>query len=565
MSRKRDKNQVVIFDTTLRDGEQCPGASMRLQEKMQVARQLARLKVDIIEAGFPIASPGDFEAVQAIAKEIKGPEICGLARCLEKDIVRAADAVAPAGRRGRVHVFLATSAIHREFKLKKAKSEIIKQSVAGVKLAKKFVNSVQFSPEDAARTERDFLAEVVTAAIEAGATTINIPDTVGYAMPDEFGETIGYLFEHVPGIDDVTVHVHCHNDLGLAVANSLAAVKAGARGIECTINGIGERAGNCSLEEVVMAIQTRADNLGIHTGIQSEEIFRASRLVSQLTGMMVQRNKAIVGANAFAHEAGIHQDGMLKHRNTYEIMRPEDVGISGTELVLGKHSGRHAFAEHLQDMGFKLKSAELEDAYRRFIDLADKKKHVYDDDIVAIIQERMQDVPQVYSLAYLQVSSGTSTLPTATVRLERNGKLLQDAACGDGPVDAALKTIERIAEVPGVLLDYALQAITQGKDAQGEVTVRVNYGDAVVAGKGSSTDVVEASAKAYLNALNRYLFGKAPTTRKAAGKKTAKKATRKRTAGTAKKPAAKKTAAKKTAPKKSPARKSTRTPRGGKR
>ncbi len=526
-----NNNRVVIFDTTLRDGEQCPGASMRLREKLEVARQLARLKVDIIEAGFPIASPGDFEAVQAIAREIKGPTIAGLARCLEKDIERAAEAVAPAGRRGRIHVFLATSAIHRQYKLRKAKSEIIRQSAAGVAHAKKFVQDVQFSPEDAARTEPDFLAEVVQAAIEAGATTINIPDTVGFAVPYEFGDLIAYLFDHVPDIGKAIVHVHCHNDLGLAVANSLAAVKNGARGIECTVNGIGERAGNCALEEVVMALKTRADFYGLDTGIDTREIFRASRLVSQLTGMVVQRNKAIVGANAFAHESGIHQDGMLKHRQTYEIMTPSDVGIQGTELVLGKHSGRHAFRAHLAGMGFELAAEELESAYNSFIELADKKKHVYDDDIIAIVQEKVFDVPKVFTLHYLHVSSGSTTVPTATVHLERSGEILGDAACGDGPVDAALKTIDRISGKPGVLRDYSLQAITQGKDAVGEVSVRVDFGDQVISGKASSTDIVEASAKAYLNALNRYLFGqkqegakaKTPAKAKASAKPKAKK------------------------------------------
>ncbi|NKB23170.1 MAG: 2-isopropylmalate synthase [Kiritimatiellae bacterium] len=506
--QRKAKDRVVIFDTTLRDGEQCPGANMGLREKLEVAKQLARLKVDIIEAGFPIASPGDFEAVQEVAKKVKGPRICGLARCIDKDIDRCAEAIAPAGSKGRIHVFLATSAIHRKFKLKKAKTEIIKQAVLGVKRAKKHCPDVQFSPEDAARTERTFLSEVVSAAIEAGATTINIPDTVGYAVPEEFGDTIAYLFDHVPGIKNVVVHVHCHNDLGLAVANSLAAIQHGARGIECTINGIGERAGNCSLEEVVMAIRTRSDAINLWTGIHTRELFRSSRLVTQLTGMAVQRNKAIVGANAFAHEAGIHQDGMLKERTTYEIMAPEDVGISGTDLVLGKHSGRHAFKAHLQKMGFTLKPKELEGAYAAFIKLADKKKTVYDDDIVAIIQEQVSDIPSVYTLDYLHVSTGSTTIPTATVRLKKDEKISSDAACGDGPVDATLKTIDRIAGVQGRMLDFSLQAVTQGKDALGEVSMRVTFGDQTLTGKGSSTDIVEAGAKAYLNCLNRYLYSK---------------------------------------------------------
>jgi 2-isopropylmalate synthase len=503
--KKKDPNRVVIFDTTLRDGEQCPGASMGLREKLEVARQLARLNVDIIEAGFPIASPGDFEAVRAIAETVKGPVIAGLARCLEKDITRAADAVGPAGARGRIHVFLATSAIHRQFKLRKAKEEIVKQAVAGVKMARKYVNDVQFSPEDASRTEPEFLAEVCQAVIEAGATTVNIPDTVGYAVPEQFGALIAYLKEHVKGIDDVVLHVHCHNDLGLAVANSLAAVKNGARGIECTINGLGERAGNCSLEEVVMAMRTRQDFYNLKTDIKTTEIFRASRLVSQLTGMVVQRNKAIVGANAFAHESGIHQDGMLKERTTYEIMRPEDVGLTGTELVLGKHSGRHAFNNHLNKLGFKLNTEEQQKAFDAFIELADKKKTIYDDDLVAIVQQQMTETPPVYSLTYLHVSTGTDTVPTATVRLTRKKEEFQDAACGDGPVDAALKTIDRICGLQGKLLDFSLQAITKGKDAIGEVSLRVEFDGRTVNGKASSTDIVEAAAKAYLNCINRHL------------------------------------------------------------
>lgn len=518
---KKAKNRVVIFDTTLRDGEQCPGASMGMREKLEVARQLARLKVDIIEAGFPIASPGDFEAVHAVAEQIKGPIIAGLARCLEKDIVSAAEAVAPAGDRGRIHVFLATSAIHRQYKLRKAKEEIIKQAVAGVQMAKRYVEDVQFSPEDASRTEPEFLADVCRAVIDAGATTVNIPDTVGYAVPEQFGALIGYLHEHVAGIDKVTVHVHCHNDLGLAVANSLAAVKNGARGIECTLNGLGERAGNCSLEEAVMAMRTRKDFYDLSTGIKTQEIFRASRLVSQLTGMLVQRNKAIVGANAFAHESGIHQDGMLKERSTYEIMKPEDVGISGTELVLGKHSGRHAFANHLHKLGFRLSDTEMAQAFEAFIELADKKKSIYDDDLVAIVQQQMTEPPPVFTLDYLHVSTGSDTVPTATVRLKRNDEVMQDAACGDGPVDAALKTIDRICDLQGRLEDFSLQAITKGKDALGEVSLRVTFGETIINGKASSTDIVEAAARAYLNCVNRHLVDQQ------ADKETPKKAKKK--------------------------------------
>jgi 2-isopropylmalate synthase len=508
MTAKHDEsNRVIIFDTTLRDGEQCPGASMGLREKMEVAKQLQRLNVDIIEAGFPIASPGDFEAVKAIAGAIKGPRIAGLARCIAKDIERCAEAVSPAGKRSRIHVFLATSAIHRQFKLKKAKHEIVKQAVWGVKYAKKFCQDVEFSPEDASRTEPEFLAEVVQAVIDAGATTVNIPDTVGYAVPIEFGQLIKYLYDHVTNIDDAVIHVHCHNDLGLAVANSLAAVRNGARGVECTINGLGERAGNCSLEEIVMGIKTRADAYnGVWTGINTKELYRASRLVSQLTGMVVQRNKAIVGANAFAHEAGIHQDGIMKERTTYEIMKPEDVGISGSELVLGKHSGRHALVAHLGRMGFELTDAQKEAVYNSFKDLADKKKVIYDDDLIAIMGEQMSQVPAIFTLEYLQVSTGTSTVPTATVKLKKDGKVFQDSACGDGPVDATLKTIDRITGVPGDLRDYSIQAVTRGEDAVGEVSMSVAFGGNYVSAKAASTDIVEASAKAYLNALNSHLF-----------------------------------------------------------
>lgn len=526
MSAQRDPSKrVIIFDTTLRDGEQCPGASMGLTEKLEVARQLARLNVDIIEAGFPIASPGDFEAVKAVATQIKGPYIAGLARCLNKDIEVCAEALAPAGKRAYLHTFLATSAIHRQFKLKKAKHEIVKQAVAGVKYAKKFCELVQFSPEDASRTEPEFLAEVIEAVIDAGATTVNIPDTVGYAAPNEFGRLIAYLIEHVRNIEDVRIHVHCHNDLGLAVANSLEAVRNGARGIECTINGLGERAGNCSLEEVVMALKVRADAYGgLWTDVRTTELYRTSRLVSQMSGMVVQRNKAIVGANAFAHEAGIHQDGILKERSTYEIMRPQDVGIPGSALVLGKHSGRHALFTHLERMGFKVPEEQKETIYNKFKVLCDKKKYIYDDDLVAIMREELAAIPQVYVLEYMHVATGTSTVPTATVRLRKGDKVTQDSACGDGPVDATLKTIDRITGIHGELEDYSIMAVTRGEDAVGEVSVTVSFHGDVVSAKGASTDIVEASAKAYLNALNTYLFAKE------AGRSAVQKSQRKKTA-----------------------------------
>ena len=503
--KQQEKDRVVIFDTTLRDGEQCPGATMNLHEKLEVARQLARLKVDVIEAGFPIASPGDFEAVNMIAKTIKGPTICGLARTVEKDIVRAGEALAPAKKR-RIHTFSSGSDIHLETMLRCTRAQNIERSVKAVKLAKTFTDDVEYSAQDTTRSDREYLVDLYNATAEAGATTLNIPDTVGYAIPDEYGAMIAYLIERVR-VKGVVFSVHCHNDLGMAVANSLAAVKAGARQIECTINGIGERAGNCSLEEAVMAIRTRGDTFrGVWTGVDSREIMRSSRLVSRMTGFVVQRNKAVVGANAFAHESGIHQDGVLKHSQNYEIMRPEDVGLTGTELVLGKHSGRHALGSHLAKMGFKLSDKELEAVYEKFKELADRKKHVYDDDLVALMGEQADSAPQVYTMDYLRVAAGTGAVATATVRLNRDGKSSLDAAVGDGPVDATFKVIDRITGVSGKLEDFSLQSVTKGEDAVGEASVSVNYGGDVVSAKGSSTDIVEASAKAYLNALNRYLF-----------------------------------------------------------
>lgn len=501
-----DPNKIYIFDTTLRDGEQSPGASLNKREKLDIAHQLALLNVDIIEAGFPIASPDDFDAVRTIAETVKGPSICGLARCIEKDITRCADAVMPAAK-PRIHVFLATSKIHREFKLKKAQSEILRQAVESIKLAKSFVTDVEFSPEDASRTEPDFLAQIVEAAIDAGATTVNIPDTVGYAVPDEFADVIKALYDRVPNIQQAIINVHCHNDLGLAVANSLAAVQAGARGIECTINGLGERAGNAALEEIVMALKVRKDHFpGLYTEIKTERIHKTSRLVSQLTGINVQRNKAIVGANAFAHESGIHQDGVLKERSTYEIMRPQEIGLDDTDLVLGKHSGRHAFKHHLQQMGLILNDDELEKAYERFIVLADKKKQIYDDDLLMIAHQERLETESVYVMDKLHVSTGTDTVPTATVRITRGNETFQDAACGDGPVDAALKTIDRITGVKGNLVDFSLQAITVGKDAMGEVSVRVAFEDGIIlSAKSASTDIVEAAARAYLSCVNRLI------------------------------------------------------------
>ena len=507
--------RIIIFDTTLRDGEQCPGASMNLREKLEVARQLARLKVDVIEAGFPVISDGDFEAVQAIAREIKGPIVCGLARCVAKDIDAAGAAVKPAGKRGRIHVFLATSKIHREFKLGKAQHEIIRLAVEGVKQAKSYVDDVEFSPEDGSRTEPDFLVQVCRAVVAAGATTVNIPDTVGWAVPEQYGALIKALHEQVPEFQSgqAVISVHCHNDLGLAVANSLAAIHAGARQVECTVNGIGERAGNAALEEIAMAIKTRGDFFGgFSSGINTREILKASRLVSRMSGLVVQRSKAIVGENAFAHSSGIHQDGILKKRETYEIMDPVEVGWGGTELPLTKHSGRAAVAARLKHLGFKMAETDVQAIFSRFKEIGDKKKFVYDDDLATLVEGVFTEVPETWSLEYLSVTSGNHTVPTATVRLRKSGGkkskdgVLQDAGIGDGPVDATLKAIDRLAQTQGRLMDYSLRAVSQGKDALGEVTVKVNFGDGdLVTGKGASTDVIEASARAYLNAVNRFL------------------------------------------------------------
>jgi 2-isopropylmalate synthase len=510
------KNRIYIFDTTLRDGEQCPGASMMLREKLEIARQLARLKVDVIEGGFPVISEGDFTAVNTIAREIKGPTIAGLARCVPRDIEAAGKAVAPAGKKGRIHVFLATSKLHREFKLGKAQSQIIKLAVDGVKRARKLVADVEFSPEDASRTEPDFLAEVCQAVVDAGATTVNIPDTVGWAVPGQFGELIAHLYDAVPEFQSgkAIISVHCHNDLGMAVANSLAAVEAGARQIECTVNGIGERAGNAALEEVVMALKTRNDvYTGYTCGVATKQIVKASKLVARMSGLPVQRSKAIVGENAFAHSSGIHQDGIIKKRETYEIMDPQEVGWGQTELPLTKHSGRAAMAMRLRHLGFKLSDEEIANVFSRFKEVGDKKKFVYDDDLGALVDGQMTKVPETWSMEYLNVTSGNHTVPTATVRLRKatTGRskketVLEDAGVGDGPVDAALKAIDRLTETRGRLKDYALRAVSHGKDALGEVSVKVDFGDGdLVTGKGASTDIIEASAKAYLNAVNRHL------------------------------------------------------------
>ena len=511
--------RIIIFDTTLRDGEQSPGASLNLQEKLQIARQLAALKVDVIEAGFPITSPGDFEAVQAVTRAVKGPVVCALARTVAKDIDRAAEALEKAAR-PRIHVFCATSEIHRRYKLRKAKSEIVRIAVEGVKRARKYCDDVEFSPEDASRTEPKFLAEVVAAAIDAGATTVNIPDTVGYAMPEQFAETIRYLRAHVPNISDAVISVHCHNDLGLGVANSLAAIREGADQVECTINGLGERAGNAALEEIVMAIRTRREFFKCRTGIATRRLMGVSRLVSTLTGIEVQRNKAIVGANAFAHEAGIHQDGILKEKTTYEIMRPADVGVSRSNLVLGKHSGRHAFRVRAAELGFRLNDEQVDRAFERFKVLADKKKLVYDGDLEAILEDEFAEVAELYRIESLHTSSGMHATPTATVRLrDAKGKLHEDAAIGDGPVDAVYKAIERLIGVPARLTDYRIRAVTVGKDAQGEATVQVEVKGQRITARAVNTDIIQASAQAYLKAINKALSRRRAKSAKARGRK----------------------------------------------
>ena len=495
--------RILIFDTTLRDGEQSPGCSMNTKEKVELARQLARLGVDVLEAGFPIASQDDFEAVRAVAQSLKdGPVIAGLARAKDTDIDRAWEAVR-AAERPRIHTFIATSEIHIKYKLKSTQEEVLEAAVAAVKRAKGYTEDVEFSAEDAHRTNQDFLCRVVEAAINAGATTINIPDTVGYGLPWEFGERIRDLMNRVPGMERVVMSAHCHNDLGLGVANSLEAIRAGARQIECTINGIGERAGNASLEELVMALRTRRDFMKFDTGIRTEEIYRTSKLLQSITGVKVQPNKAIVGANAFAHEAGIHQHGVLQDPLTYEIMTPESVGVPKSQLVLGKHSGRHAFKKRLQELGVELSEEDLNKAFGRFKDLCDRKKEIFDEDLLALVEDELLATSEGYILEHLQFTSGTNIVPMATVRLKLQEELRQESGWGDGPVDAAYKAIDLITKIPGKLLEYQIRAITAGKDALGEVTTTVEIEGERVLGKGSSTDVIEASVRAYLNAINK--------------------------------------------------------------
>ena len=497
--------KIIIFDTTLRDGEQAPGASLNQKEKLEVAQALADLGVNIIEAGFPISSKGDFEAVKAVAKSIKGPVICGLSRAINKDIDAAYQAI-KYSKRPRIHVFLATSKIHMKYKLKKAEDEILRLAVNSVKYAKKYCPDIEFSPEDASRSERNFLFKVISAVIDAGATTVNIPDTVGYTEPEEFGNLIAAIKGNVSNIDKAIISVHCHNDLGLGVANSLQAIKNGARQVECTINGIGERAGNASLEEIVMAIDTRQDIFGnLKTDINKNKIYKTSRLVSKLTGFLIAPNKAIVGANAFRHESGIHQDGVLKERTTYEIIKPQDVGFYGVGLVLGKHSGRHAFDERLKQLGFKLNQIQLEAAFVRFKQLADKKKNIFDDDLITIVEDEIRVIKPVWQLKSFRVDSGTDILPKSDVELKKKGKLFSQSSSGDGPVDACYKAADKIIGIKSELVDYRLEAVTQGKDAIGEVNLKIKIKNKVVSGRGSSTDIVEASLLAYLAAVNKYV------------------------------------------------------------
>jgi len=520
-------NYVQIFDTTLRDGEQSPGASLTSSEKLEIARGLARLGVDIIEAGFPAASPDDLEGVRRIAIEVGNassgqiPVICGLARTIKSDIDAAWDAVQHASR-PRIHTFLATSPIHMEFKLRMTPDEVVKKACEMVAYAKSYCDDVEFSPEDAGRSEPDFLYRILGEVIKAGATTLNIPDTVGYTTPEEFGKLIADIMTHTPGIENVIVSVHCHDDLGLATANALAGIQAGARQAEVTINGIGERAGNTSLEEIVMALYTRRKVYNLETGIDTTQITRVSRTVANYTGMFVQPNKAIVGANAFAHEAGIHQDGMLKNKSTYEIMRPETVGLNRSRLVLGKHSGRHALDVRLSEMGYDLDKEEIDDAFLRFKDLADKKKIISDADLEALVEDQLYQAHEIYRLDGLQVACGTIGLPTATVRLlGPNEELSIQASLGTGPVDAVYKAIDDIVKMPNTLLEFHIHAVTEGIDAIGEVTVRLKAENGGVSkrtspqsgrahrrtygGYGADTDIIVAGAKAYLAALNKLL------------------------------------------------------------
>jgi 2-isopropylmalate synthase len=502
------KDRVFIFDTTLRDGEQSPGASMNAAEKMRLAVQLEKLGVDILEAGFPAASQGDLDAVSKIAQKLKKTEVAALARTSKEDIDCAWEAIRHAAK-PRIHTFIATSDIHMDYKLKMTRDEVVKTAVESVKYARSLTDNVEFSAEDGSRSDRDFLCKVFEAAIEAGATTVNLPDTVGYAIPEEFAELVKYVLSHTPNIHKAILSIHCHNDLGLATANTLAAVNSGARQAEVTINGIGERAGNTSLEEVIMALHTRPNFLPLSTEIKTNLIYPTSRLVSMITGIIVQPNKAIVGANAFAHEAGIHQDGVLKNPMTYEIMKPETIGLNTNTLVLGKHSGRHALRSRLKELGYDLSDEELNLVFKKFKELADKKKHVVDEDLEVIVTEGILRTKDIFRLEYLHVTSGTTVLPMASVKLEINGRSVQAADYGNGPIDSAFNVIAKLTGTESELLRFSVSALTGGTDAQGEVTVRLRENGLVALGKGADPDIIIASAKAYVNGLNRLEYLKA--------------------------------------------------------
>jgi 2-isopropylmalate synthase len=493
---------ITIFDTTLRDGEQAPGASLNAKEKMEVAQALAAMGTDIIEAGFPVSSPGDFDSVQEIARSVKGPVICALARAVQKDIDAARESLRSA-KRSRIHVFLATSKIHMQYKLKKAEDEILRLAAWAVSYARKYSDNVEFSPEDASRTEKRFLYKVVESVIKAGASTVNIPDTVGFAQPAEFGRLISDIRDNVPNIGKAVISVHCHNDLGLGVANSLEAVRNGAGQVECTVNGLGERAGNASMEEIVMAIATRPDFYASRTGIRRERIYPVSRLVSSLTGFVIAPNKAIVGGNAFRHESGIHQDGVLKEPSTYEIIDPASIGFKVEGIVLGKHSGRHAFSERLRSLGYGLGEDELNKAFGRFKELADKKKDIFDDDLRAIVEEEIKGAEPVWQLAGFEVNSGSAITPGATVTVRMKNKPLKGSSEGDGPVDACFKAIDAITGSKAKLEDFRLDAVTSGKDALGHASLKLTRDGITRAGAGASTDIIEAAIKAYLDALNK--------------------------------------------------------------
>ena len=497
-------SKIYIFDTTLRDGEQSPGASMSVEQKIEVAKILAKSQVDIIEAGFPISSPKQFEGVKRVAERVSGPIIAGLARALEKDILNCYEAIKPA-KKQRIHTFIATSDIHMNHKLNKSKDQVMKLAVDGVRLAKSLVTDVEFSAEDATRSDWGFLQEIYSAVIEAGATTINVPDTVGYSTPGEFRDLICFLKDNVTNIDDAIISVHCHNDLGLATANTLEAFRAGARQAEVAVNGLGERAGNASYEEVVMALRTRKDNYKFETNVKAEYIYQLSKTLINFTGIHVQPNKAIVGENAFAHEAGIHQDGMIKHHTTYEIMRPESIGRQRSTLILGRHSGKHGLAARLKDLGYKLEKKDFDKIYERFLEIADKKREVFDEDLHAFVEEELNVMPEVFSLEYFSVVTGNNVIPTATVRLKKKDTYFEEAATGDGPVDAVYKAIERITNTPTKLINYSINAVTHGKDAMGSVTISVSKNEKIYRGYSVATDVIEASAHALLNAINKIL------------------------------------------------------------